>query len=318
MPAYGSIEKFSGRGEEFEVYVERLQHYFTANDLQVITPTQDNAALVAARHEKRKAILLSVIGGETYTLLRTLTAPARPADKSFAEIVNLLQNHFSPAPSEIVCRYKFHTRSRQQGETVSTFMAELRRLADTCNFGNVLNDMLRDRLVCGINDERIQRVLLAERTLTLQQAYSKSLAEELAYKDTSLLQGEQINKVDNRKRKGPRWMPGVIVDVMNRSYSVQMSGLVTKRHEDQLRPRSVSVPESKVPSGCDSAPIAKENNITPLLNNDQQSKNSSTELPATLPEEALTSGPPQSASPESPCVEKQLHWTLIAMIVLPT
>ena len=70
---------------------------------------------------------------------------------------------------------------------------------------------------------------------------------------------------------------------------------------------SVSVPESKVPSGCDSAPIAKENNITPLLNNDQQSKNSSTELPATLPEEALTSGPTQAASPESPCVEKQLH-----------
>jgi hypothetical protein len=42
-------------------------------------------------------------------------------------------------------------------------------------------------------------------------------------------------------RQGPRWIPGIIVDVLNRSYSVQMEGIVTKRHEDQLRPRSVSV-----------------------------------------------------------------------------
>ena len=49
-------------------------------------------------------------------------------------------------------------------------MAELRSLARYCKFGASLNDLLRDRIVCGINDENIQRLLLAEKTLTLDSA----------------------------------------------------------------------------------------------------------------------------------------------------
>ena len=61
MPTYGFLEKFSGRGEDFDTYLERLEFYFTANDLSVIAPNGDNANAVAARTEKRKSILLSVI-----------------------------------------------------------------------------------------------------------------------------------------------------------------------------------------------------------------------------------------------------------------
>jgi hypothetical protein len=33
---------------------------------------------------------------------------------------------FQPTPSEIVQRYKFHTRFRQKGETVATYMSKFR------------------------------------------------------------------------------------------------------------------------------------------------------------------------------------------------
>ena len=44
-------------------------------------------------------------------------------------------------------------------------MCELRRLSVTCDFENNLDSSLRDRLVCGIKDDGIQRRLLAEKTL---------------------------------------------------------------------------------------------------------------------------------------------------------
>ncbi len=42
---------------------------------------------------------------------------------------------------------------QQPGEKVAAYVAELRALAEFCNFGATLEDMLRDRLVCGANDE---------------------------------------------------------------------------------------------------------------------------------------------------------------------
>ena len=44
--------------------------------------------------------------------------------------------------------------------------------------------MLRDKLVCGINDVQIQKRLLAEDKLTFKKALDISLALEAATKDT--------------------------------------------------------------------------------------------------------------------------------------
>ena len=43
-----------------------------------------------------------------------------------------------------------------------TYVAELCSLAEFSNFGHTLEAMLRDRIVCGINDDAMQRRLLAE------------------------------------------------------------------------------------------------------------------------------------------------------------
>ena len=50
------------------------------------------------------------------------------------------------------------------------YLSELRALAQWCKFGDTLDDMLRDHLVCGVNKETIQRRLLGESELTLKKA----------------------------------------------------------------------------------------------------------------------------------------------------
>ena len=85
-------------------------------------------------------------------------SPSRVTDFTFKEIVEKVQGHFSPKPSPIVKRYEFNTRKQGEDE-------ELRKIAECCEYGPVLNDMLRDRLVCGMSNNAIQRRLLRETDL---------------------------------------------------------------------------------------------------------------------------------------------------------
>ena len=63
---------------------------------------------------------------------------------------------------------------------MAAFVAALRQLAEHCDYKDILKDMLRDRLVCGVNHEKIQKALLAEPALMFDQAFAKARAMETA------------------------------------------------------------------------------------------------------------------------------------------
>ena len=67
-------------------------------------------------------------------------------------------------------------------------MAALKSLAEYCDYGPKLDKMGRDRIVCGINNSRIQSRLLQERNLTYQNALDTAQAMELAAKDIADMQ----------------------------------------------------------------------------------------------------------------------------------
>ena len=115
---------------------------------------------------------------------------------TFAQLVKLVITTILSKPSVIVERFRFNTRTRQQGESVANFIAELRHLTRYCEFGDVLNDMLRDRLVCGIENSQIQRRLLAEPNLTLDKAVEILLAMESADHNARDLQKTQLPAVN--------------------------------------------------------------------------------------------------------------------------
>ncbi|CAN8032958.1 unnamed protein product, partial [Ixodes persulcatus] len=113
-----------------------------ANDLQVA--------------EKKRAVLCMVCGAATYAIIRSLCSPALPSETSYEDIVSKLTAHLNPRPSVIVQRFQFGKRDQRPGESIADYIAELRRLAEHCDFGSTLDDMLRDRLVCGLPEESLQ------------------------------------------------------------------------------------------------------------------------------------------------------------------
>ena len=130
LPAVGlhgmMVTQFDGNHEEWSEYSERLEHYFTANDITA--------------EEKKRAILLNAVGPTTYCLLKTLASPEKLTDLSFLEIVTCAKRHFNPKPSPIVKRYEFNTRWQREGETVASFVAELRKIAENCEYGDALSE----------------------------------------------------------------------------------------------------------------------------------------------------------------------------------
>ena len=147
---------------------------------------------------KRRAILLSVCGSKVYKLC-DLLAPAKPKEKSYLELVKLIQVHLAPKPSEIVQRFKFNNRFRNEGESVADFVAALRNLDEHCEYKDTLEMMLRDRIVCGIRDDKIQRLLLVEKELIFAKEYEIATSMEVTSKNMAVLQeskaSEAVNKV---------------------------------------------------------------------------------------------------------------------------
>ena len=148
---FGKIEEFDSSQENWPQYMERLGYFFNANDIESA--------------EKKRAVLLTVIGAATYKLLRSLVAPSKPGEKTYQELIQALTAHFSPTPSPIVCRFKFLSRCCQPGESIAVFVSQLCSLSENCGFGDTLEDMLRDRLVCGICNNAIQKRHLADSNL---------------------------------------------------------------------------------------------------------------------------------------------------------
>ena len=66
-----------------------------------------------------------VIRPQTYKLLKSLVAPAKPGEKDYTHLVQVLAQYFDPVPLEIVQRYRFNMRNQHKGETVTAYVSEL-------------------------------------------------------------------------------------------------------------------------------------------------------------------------------------------------
>ncbi len=181
-----SIGPFDTNVEDWTSYSERLEQYFVANGIP---------------EDKKVAGLIGEIGGETYKLLRKLTFPAKPSTKSYTELVELLQKHLAPPPIVIAERFRFHKRDQQQHENVNDYVAELRQLAINCNFGDYLNEALRDRFVCGLRREAMQRALLSEADLDLAKAVKIANSMEMASRDAGQLRNNGSPGVHQMQRQ---------------------------------------------------------------------------------------------------------------------
>ena len=193
MALFGNIREFVEAEESWSQYADRMEQYFIANDIG---------------NDKKASVFLSTIGPAAFRTIGNLVAPKKPSEENYGRLTKVMSDFYNPSPLVTVQRYKFYSRFRHPEESVSIFVAELRNLAKDCDFGPALEDNLRDRLVCGVADQLIQKRLLAEQNLTFKKDFDLAQSHESAAKKVATLQGSTVHQVSQQTSSAPCYRCG--------------------------------------------------------------------------------------------------------------
>jgi len=119
------------------------------------------------------------MGQTTFAKLRDLAYPRPVTDLSCDAIVKVLPASYNWDCFKLQVFFKC---LQEDGEWVAEFVANLKCLAKTCNFGKYLDTTFWDQLVCRLCDHKCQWDLLCISDLTLAVAIQKTTAAETAEK----------------------------------------------------------------------------------------------------------------------------------------
>ena len=100
--------------------------------------------------------------------------------KSAEILFDRFEAYCNPKQNVTVLRYKFNTRDQRSDENIDQYVTELRRLANDCSYGELLEEMIRDRIVCGTNNPRIKEKHLQAETLDLSRAINIARGIEIS------------------------------------------------------------------------------------------------------------------------------------------
>ena len=126
----------------------------------------------------RFAVLIQCFSAETITLVESLPFEDESHRMQVDKVLELLENHFVGEVNEIFESFNFFTRQQRVSETNTAYIAEVRRLEATCDFGDLQERMSRDKIVCGIRDNALHKSLLEDRKLTLKKCVDRCKAVE--------------------------------------------------------------------------------------------------------------------------------------------
>ncbi|KAF0288210.1 uncharacterized protein FJT64_013412 [Amphibalanus amphitrite] len=137
--------------------------------------------------EQRRALLLCAIGDEAYRVFDTLPPVAkRDGEDDYDVTLRQLREFYTPRTNVIVERFRFRQRAQAPTESTADFVAALRGLARTCQFGPMESELIRDVVVEKTPHQRLRERLLQDRDLTLDkvlsvaETYEDSLREAAA------------------------------------------------------------------------------------------------------------------------------------------
>ena len=167
--------------QRFEIYKQASGASEKAEDLQV-------------------SLLLHVMGEEALDIFNSFTFANDNEKKDYNVVTEKFNQHFVPQQNVVVERFNFNRAHQEPQEDFDHFLTRVKNLAATCDFQDIKESMIRDRIVAGISDNSTRERLLAKKDLTLQTASEMCQTAELAKQHLKTL-NEETREVASVKWK---------------------------------------------------------------------------------------------------------------------
>lgn len=172
-------EPFSfSRPEEWVKWIRRFERFRVAS------------GLVGRDGEAQVNTMIYAMGDQADDILRSfaLTDAER---LSYDAVKTKFDTHFIQRRNVIFERAKFNRRRQEQDEPVETFITDLYALAEHCGYGDLHDEMIRDRIVVGIRNKALSEKLQLDADLTLDRAVTQARQSEAIKQQQPLLRGLQ-------------------------------------------------------------------------------------------------------------------------------
>ncbi|UYV72497.1 K02A2.6-like [Cordylochernes scorpioides] len=148
---------------------------------------------------RQRAILKHIAGEKTVMIYKTFQISENDTYPNVKEMLDMLTNHFKPFKNTIQRRNAFFTCVQKERQGIMEFVTELKHLAQECEFENLTESLIRDRLIIGILDREVKRKLLEDPQLTLPRAISIAvISESTCSQVASLNEQKMIEKIEKR------------------------------------------------------------------------------------------------------------------------
>lgn len=176
--------------ENWKQFRRDLEIYMTA------TESNDKNAKV------KIAIFLNLIGRDALKLFDTFTLTTAQKE-NYDDVLKSFEDFCKPKKNVVFERFMFISRSQKDGESFDSFLMDIKRLASSCDFGAIESEMIRDRIVHGIANKKVQTRLLEMSELTYDKAVEKCRADE-ATQEQTMNMNKTTTSVDELKQKSDK------------------------------------------------------------------------------------------------------------------
>ena len=142
----------------------------------------------------QRATLIHLPGTGVQRLLSGLPG----SKEKFDDVKTALAAHFRSKKNNWAERYRFRKRVQKENEFADAFIAELRVLSLSCDFGESVEDNILDQVIEKCYDGYLREKRLQQGdALTLEKAQTLGI-EHATEKDTLLLGGEQTSHLHEK------------------------------------------------------------------------------------------------------------------------
>ena len=163
--------------EEWPRWIRRFERFRQAS------------GLASRGGEAQVNTLIYTMGDQADDILHSFTLSEEDRT-NYATVKAKFDNHFVQRRNVIFERAKFNRRKQDAGEPVEAFITALYALAEHCGYGNLHDEMIRDRIVVGIRNSGLSEKLQLDPNLTLDSAITQVRHSEAVKSQQPLLRGK--------------------------------------------------------------------------------------------------------------------------------